>query len=192
MLKSKPCLVLATVMLWTATAGAHHILGLPHYSYKENYPQVPTLEYPAQSGPFQVLLTCYPGKPKPGEAANLAIYIKDKTSGEPYSQSIQVRVLQTFTFGRNKDVLPSTTVPLYSQPHELLVTFPTQGEYIVELTLEVEGKSETIPFLLVAGDPSATGSVLIAIGVFLALFFIVIRAIRIKRRRHTQAEEAAS
>ncbi len=187
----KPCFALVSVIwLWVGTAGAHHILGLPHYSYKENYPQVPTLEYPATSGPYQILLTCYPGKPQPGEAANLAIYIKDETSNEPYAQSIQVRVLQTFTFGRNKDILPLTTVPLYSQPHELLATFPTQGEYIVELTLEVEGQSETIPFLLVAGDPSATGSILIAMGVFLGLFFIVIRAIRIKRTRRTCAEQA--
>ena len=104
MLKRKPWFVLASaVLLWTAAASAHHILGLPHYSYKENYPQVPTLEYPAQSGPFQILLTCYPGKPEPGEAANLAIYIQHKTDYEPYNQAIQVRVLQTFTFGRNSN-----------------------------------------------------------------------------------------
>jgi len=177
------------MFLIVAAACAHHILGLPHYSYKENYPQIPTLEYPAKSGPYQVLLTCYPGKPEPGEAANLAIYIKDEVNNEPYGQSIQVRVLQTFTFGRNLDVLPLTTVPLYSQPHELLVTFPNHGEYIVELTLDVEGKPETIPFLLVAGDPSATGSVLVAIGIFLAIFFIVVRAIRVKRRHHIRTEE---
>ena len=45
------------ILLWPQTAAAHHILGLPHYSYKENYPQVPTLEYPATSGPYDILMT---------------------------------------------------------------------------------------------------------------------------------------
>ena len=50
-----------------SSAAAHHILGLPHYSYKENYPQAPTLEYPAFTGPYDILLTSYPGKPVPQE-----------------------------------------------------------------------------------------------------------------------------
>jgi hypothetical protein len=171
------------VLVLVGTASAHHILGLPHYSYKENYPQVPTLEYPAKSGPYEILLTCYPGKPKPGEAANLAIYIKEETSGLPYTHPVQVRVLQTFTFGRNRDIQPLAAVPFYEQPHEVSVTFPEDGEYIVELTMQVEGKPEVIPFLMVAGEPSATLSVLIAVGAGLAVFLIVIRAVRIKQKR---------
>jgi hypothetical protein len=171
------------VLVLVGTASAHHILGLPHYSYKENYPQVPTLEYPAKSGPYEILLTCYPGKPKPGEAANLAIYIKEETSGLPYTHPVQVRVLQTFTFGRSRDIQPLAAVPFYEQPHEVSVTFPEDGEYIVELTMQVEGKPEVIPFLMVAGEPSATLSVLIAVGAGLALFLIVIRAVRIKQKR---------
>lgn len=173
----------ALVTILVSSAEAHHILGLPHYSYKENYPQVPTLEYPAQSGPYEILMTCYPGKPTPGEAANLAIYIKNQESGQAYDHPIQVRVLQTFTFGRNRDVRPAAMVPFYEQPHEVSVVFPAAGEYIVELTMEVEGQQEVIPFLMVAGEPSATWSVLIAIVVFLVIFFVIIRALRIKRRR---------
>ncbi len=177
--------------LLASSAAAHHILGLPHYSYKENYPQVPTLEYPARSGPYEILMTCYPGKPKPGEAANLAIYIKDETNGLPYNHPILVRVLQTFTFGRNRDVLPASAVPFYEQPHEVSVTFPDDGEYVVELTMEVEGKPEVIPFLMVAGEPSATLSVLVATGGGLALFLVMVRAVRIKRRRRAAQQGQA-
>ncbi len=70
----------------------------------------------------------------------------------------------------------------------MTVTFPEDGEYIVELTLEVEGKPEVIPFLMVAGEPTATLSVLAGTGGFLAVFFIVIRAIRIKVRRRLRLE----
>ncbi len=166
-----------------APAGGHHILGLPHYSYKENYPQAPTLEYPATTGPYDVLLTSYPGKPVPSEAANLAIYIKNQTTGVPYDQAIAVRVLQTFTFGRSREVLPTTEIPPFEVPHKFSVTFPEDGEYIIELTMNVEGKQEVIPFLMIAGEPTATASVVVAVGVGLGIFIVVIRAIRIKRDR---------
>ncbi len=184
--------VILVSALLPASAAAHHILGLPHYSYKENYPQVPILEYPASTGPYDILLTSYPGRPIPGETANLAFYIKNRDSGQPYQEPIRVRILRTFTFGRSLEVLSSLEVIPYEQPHSLSATFPQEGEYIVELSLDVEGKTEVIPFLVVSGDPTATVSVVIAVVLGLAFFIIVIRAIRIKReRRQKEAETRA-
>ncbi len=168
-------------------AQAHHILGLPHYSYKENYPQAPTLEYPASTGPYDVLLTSYPGKPVPGNSANLAFYIKNRNTGVPYDKPITVRILQTFTFGDSREILPPTVVQPFEQPHKLSATFPTDGEYIIELTMDVEGRTEVIPFMMIAGEPSAKGSFLIAVGLALAVFIVVVRAIKIKRTRRAQA-----
>jgi ferredoxin-type protein NapH len=165
---------------------AHHILGLPHYSYKENYPQTPTLEYPAMSGPYDILLTSYPGKPVPGEAASFSFYVKNRETGDPYNLPITIRVLQTFTFGESKVILKPTVSEPFQHPHKLSLTFPEDGEYVVELTMEVEGKPETIPFILTAGEPSATTSVLIAVGIFLLLFIITVRAIKIKRTRRLE------
>jgi ferredoxin-type protein NapH len=179
------CLVL--LALPADTAQGHHILGLPHYSYRENYPQAPTLEYPATTGPYDVLLTSYPGKPVPGEPANLALYIKNRTTGDPYGESVTVRVLQTFTFGRNREVLPATTTPPFDNTYRVSVTFPADGEYVVELTMDVEGQTEVIPFMMVAGQPSAAASVAVGIGGALAVFVVVVRAIKIKRRRKLQA-----
>lgn len=186
----KTSLILLTLM--PLSADAHHILGLPHYSYKENYPQAPTLEYPATTGPYDILLTSYPGKPIPGEPTNLAFYVKNRTTGTPYDRPITVRVLQTFTFGRNRECVAPTVVEPFEQPHKLSVTFPENGEYIVELTIAVEGKPEVIPFMMIAGEPSATLSIVISIGAGLAIFIIVVRAIKIKRRRRAQStsEEA--
>jgi ferredoxin-type protein NapH len=176
-------LTLILFILGNAPAYGHHILGLPHYSYKENYPQAPTLEYPATTGPYDVLLTSYPGRPVPGEPATLAFYIKNRVTGVPYNQPITVRVLQTFTFGRNREVLEPTTVQPFEIPHKLSAHFPTEGEYVVELTMDVEGQTEVIPFLMVAGDPTATASVLIFLGAGLAVFLVTVRAIKIKRDR---------
>lgn len=162
---------------------AHHILGLPHYSYKENYPQAPVLEYPAFSGPYEILLTCYPGKPVPGEAANLVFYAKNQKTGKPYDKSIKVRCIQTFTFGKNLEILEPSIIEPYEQPHKISVTFPVDGEYVVELSMEIEGKEEIIPFRLVVGNPSSTGSILVAIAIGLIVFVVIIRAIKIKQQR---------
>ena len=173
----------AALHLFPPVVSSHHILGLPHYSYKENYPQAPTLEYPATSGPYDILLTSYPGKPVPGETASFSFYVKNRETGDPYDQPITVQVLQTFTFGESKVVVKPTVSEPFEQPHKLSLTFPEDGEYVVELTMEVEGKPEIIPFMLTAGEPSAVTSVLIAVGLFLLVFIIAIRAIKIKRDR---------
>ena len=178
------------ILLWPQDAGAHHILGLPHYSYQENYPQVPTLEYPAVSGPYDILMTSYPGKPTPGEAANVAFYVKNRDTGEPYDRPLTVRVLRTYTFGSNSELVPATKVRPFDKTHKLTVTFPDDGEFVVELSLQVEGQLEVIPFLLVAGEPTSAMSVLIAVGVGLVVFFVVVRAVRIKRARRAAAASA--
>lgn len=172
------------LLVANAAAYAHHILGLPHYSYKENYPQVPTLEYPATTGPYDIVMTSYPGVPTPGEAANVAFYIRNRDTDVPFGSAVTVRVLQTATFGRNKTILEETRLLPLDKTHKMSVTFPEDGEFVVELTMDVEGKTEVIPFLMVAGHPTATASILASIGGGLALFIIVVRAIKIKAKRH--------
>lgn len=171
---------------------AHHILGLPHYSYKENYPQAPTLEYPATTGPYDVLMTSFPGQPVPGERTTIAFYIKDRETGLPYDRPVTLRVLQTATFGANTVVMEPTMHEPSTNQHKFFLTFPTDAEYIVELTMDVEGQTEAIPFLLVAGEPSAASSVSIAGGIGLGAFLLVVRAIRIKRKRSAARQAAAT
>jgi ferredoxin-type protein NapH len=181
--------LLATLLLPTI-AEAHHILGLPHYSYKENYPQAPTLEYPATTGPFDVLMTSFPGHPVPGERTTIAFYIKDRNTGLPYELPVSMRVLKTATFGDNTVIFEPTMHEPTTNQHKYFVTFPDDGEFIAELTMDVEGKPEVIPFLMIAGEPTATKSVVIAIGAGLGAFLVAIRAIKVKRdRRRLQNDE---
>jgi ferredoxin-type protein NapH len=178
----------AAVLIHPTQAVAHHILGLPHYSYKENYPQRPTLEYPATTGPYDVLLTSYPGIPVPGEPANLALYIKDREGKVAYGEPISLRVLRTATFGDNELIVPPTIRTPFEHQYKLHVTFPTDGEYIVELSMPVEGRTEVIPFLMIAGQPSAAASMALAGSVGFVILIVMIRAIQKKRqRRHALA-----
>ena len=179
-------------LLLPPSAVAHHILGLPHYSYKDNYPQVPTLEYPATTGPYDVLMTSYPGKPTPGEAATVAFYIKDHNSGKPYGHPVTVQVLKTSTFGSSSVVYPPATHEPFDNQHKYTISFPKDGEYVVELTLEVEGRQEVIPFLVVAGEPTATKSVMLTLVLGLGVFLVAVRAIKVKRNRRNARRGSGS
>lgn len=184
---------LTVILLAPAKIHAHHILGLPHYSYKENYPQAPVLEYPATTGPYSVLLQSYPGKPSPGEQVNLVFDIKNTETGKHYERPIEIRVVQTFTFGDNREILSTTKNPIGDVLYKVYPTFPEDGEYVVELTMDVEGQEETIGFLMVIGDPSPTASIMITLCCGLAVFLISVRAIKKKRdRRRSTASETPS
>lgn len=178
-------------LLHAAPAFAHHILGLPHYSYKENYPQRPTLEYPATTGPYDVLLTSYPGVPNPGEPANLAFYVKNRETSAAYAKPITVRVLQTSTFGDNTVVLEPTTRSSIDNEYKYHVTFPVDGEYVVELSMPVEGRVEVIPFLMIVGEPSATASIIVLSAFGLVLTLVIVRAVQRKRLRRNNTDSQA-
>jgi len=185
-------LAVAVLLIPVSAAHGHHILGLPHYSYKENYPQRPTLEYPATTGPYEVLLTSYPGVPTPGEPANLAFYIKNKETDGVYDGTISVRVLETSTFSDNKEIVPPTNRTPFDNEYKYYVTFPVDGEYVVEMSMPVEGRTEVIPFLVVAGEPTATASIVLAGSFGLVVLFVTVRAVQKKRRRLAPAKRAVS
>jgi len=187
-----PFITLITTLVFVNSASGHHILGLPHYSYKENYPQRPTLEYPAKTGPFDVLLTSYPGIPVPGEPANLAFYIKNRETKKVYARPVTIRILQTSTFGDNTVVMPPTERPPFDNEHKFQFSFPVDGEYIIELSMAVEGRTEVIPFLMIAGESNASASYILVVSFMLVIGFIVIRAIQKKRARRLVAQTASA
>jgi ferredoxin-type protein NapH len=184
--RSSLFLLASFVLSHSSLAHAHHILGLPHYSYKENYPQAPTLEYPAMTGPYDVLMTTFPGHPVPGERTTIAFYVKDRNTGLPYDQPVSLRILQVAMFGANRVVQEPVLHEPTTNQHKYFVIFPQDGQFIAELTMDVEGKPEVIPFLIVAGKSSSAKSIVIAVAISLAVFLLVVRAIRIKRSRHVK------
>jgi hypothetical protein len=75
---------------------AHHIAGLPHYGYTENYPQVPLTEQTEEVGDFSVSLTTVFFQGINQELSNVPydtqfyVYIFDRTiEGEPHSEGFQ-------------------------------------------------------------------------------------------------------
>jgi ferredoxin len=176
-------LALLATLVTPGPGWAHHILGLPHYAYKESYPQRPVLEHAAATGSYDLLLTSYPGVPVPGEMATIALYIRNRDTGRPYASPVGVRVLGPALFGERAVLTGPRVLEPHEVPLKLMVTFSGEGEHVIEITMDVDGQPEVIPFPLIVGRSGGGLGFLLASGGGLALLAIVVRAVRIKRER---------
>ncbi len=83
-------LMFLCLMLLVTAAHAHHIRGIPHYSYQDNYPQAPLIEEFRDSGDWTLQFTFWqiPGQ----KALDLALYVKSRATGKPYDGDITFQV----------------------------------------------------------------------------------------------------
>ncbi|MBI5375730.1 MAG: hypothetical protein HZA77_09855 [Candidatus Schekmanbacteria bacterium] len=64
---------------------AHHLAGLPHYGYQENYPKYSKVEEKRTSGDYEITFSYY--KIYNTNTVELVVYIKNIKTGKPYSGS---------------------------------------------------------------------------------------------------------
>lgn len=169
-------------------ACAHHILGIPHYSYDEQYPQAPVLTYLVDAGPLEVRMTGYPGKPKPGERCTLNVYIQRKDDGSLFEGKVTGSVLRR-TIGTDRVVYGPVVADLEDAVYKFYPHFEVEANYLFRIEFEIENAPWIIDLPMVAGEPGSPWAVLGGALGAVALFLIVIRAIRIKVRRR-QPESA--
>ena len=80
------------------TAQAHHIRGLPHYGYTENYPQNPTREKVVKHKHYYIYVTTYSfeglqrEKSDTPDDVQFYIYIKNMKTGQPYTGRMEVEI----------------------------------------------------------------------------------------------------
>ncbi len=167
--------IVCSLLLLSATAFSHHQLGLPHYLYSEEYPQIPTLVIDAdvEEG-YSVTFSVYPGKPKPGEIVRLKVYIKDKETGAAYDKAIKMSV-STVKFLRGaQEVLKPKTILSEFNEYKMSYQFEEAEKYLVNVTFEAkEGVSEVIPFPIVIGETQFNMIPVILGGVFVVIFIVV-------------------
>jgi len=143
--------VCASVVLWGAVSEAHHFKGLPHFSYFENYPQVPQEEFLGQAGEFEFSLVLYDFQGIQREDVeqpdNARFYLiaynlrENKVYNGPATLEILDRGTQVVS-----EYLPSSQEESIYTLHRVL---PPQGKYALEITLhEAENLKAVIPFKL--------------------------------------------
>ncbi|MEK7865869.1 MAG: 4Fe-4S binding protein [Planctomycetota bacterium] len=178
------------VLAMGGVAQAHHILGLPHYAYDEKYPQIPVLKLIEKVGTWEIQLTGFPGRPEPGVRSNISVYIVDVATRAPYAKPVTIEVYDQPAFGSRTRIYGPVSAELFQGVFRFQPVYPADGNYEVVLSFEDGPVTSTLRFPMVVGEP---GSPWTTVGLFVGgavLFFVVVRAIRIKRARRLAEVEA--
>lgn len=168
------------LFIFEGTSFPHHIRGLPHYSYKENYPQVPTVEETKINGSYEIIFSYF----NIFDTGNidLAVYMKNRATGKPYAGKM------TFTvFAENErpeDTDPYTAEPDMTNTYRVGWTHEKDGIYYLRISFnDDEGIERTEEFLLQIGKAPANWKLIgIAAGGFLLLFGLVVYKKRISSK----------
>lgn len=192
MRRSRRFLVAWAFALLPATALAHHILGIPHYAYDEEYPQAPVITYAVEAGPYLITVTGYPGKPAPGELAQVHAYVvRADDPSDVRSEPVDVRIERDGLFGPSVVWGPEVT-RFEENLHKCSPVFPSEGNYRIRFEMDLEGQPYQIDFPIVVGDPTHPGVTLgIWLGAVLALV-VTVRAAKIKLERRARARGVAA
>jgi hypothetical protein len=179
--------VLGMVLLAESPA-AHHIMGIPHYAYSENYPQAPVITYKMAAGPLILEMTGYPGKPVPEEITQMHAYIYNKLDkNDVFSGPIKAFVMRE-SFGEREVIFGPVQTRFEENLHKFSPVYREAGKYVVRMEMEIEGEPYEIDLPIVVGDPSSPLAGLLGWLAALGLLVIVIRAIKIKRTRHLASQ----
>jgi NapH/MauN family ferredoxin-type protein len=182
--KAAALLILVAVLPSQATA--HHILGIPHYAYDEQYPQTPVLTYRVDAGPYEIRMTGYPGHPQPGERCSLHLYINRRDNGALFDKTVRATVFQDVLIGDDPIIYGPQEAVIEERVFKFHPTFGEVANYTVRIELDVEGVPWIIDLPMVAGEPGSPYTVMGSVAGGLVAFLVVIRAIRIKMRRRSR------
>jgi ferredoxin-type protein NapH len=116
---------------------AHHIKGLPHYGYIENYPQVPTRELRVSAPPYEVTLIAYTldgidrGKSGLPDDAMLYVSVTDTRTGKAHRGRVEVTLRPA---DGGPPVLRGFDQPLEESVYRMRATLPA-STYEVEIRI---------------------------------------------------------
>ncbi len=165
---------------------AHHILGIPHYAYDEEYPQTPILTYRVEAGAYEVSMTGYPGVPKPGERCDLHVDLKHMRAGTPFPGKVTMTVFEDRLFGEDPVVYGPIETDADLSLFRFHPIFEAEANYLIRVEYHAEGAPWILDLPMAVGTPGSPWVVLASVLGGMALFAVVIRALRIKRARRRQ------
>ena len=144
-------LIYGTFSLMLLDVYAHHFKGLPHFSYFENYPQVPQEEYLGQEGEFEFSLVIYDfqGIKKEDvqqpDDVRLFLVIFNLRENKVYNGPLTLDILDRGRSIYSEEFSSSVEESIYTFQRAL----PPSGKYSLGITLHDGSKLRaTIPFTL--------------------------------------------
>lgn len=185
-------LLVIALVLAPSIATAHHILGVPHYAYDEDYPQTPVLTYRVDAGRYELRMTGYPGMIEPGDRATFHVYVTHREGGAPFGGIVTMTVFEDRLLGADPVVYGPMDAEIDERVFKFHPRFEVEATYLLRIHFEDAGTPWTIDLPMQVGNPGSPWGVVVGVAVALGLFLIIIRAVRIKRRRATASAATAA
>ncbi len=170
---------LISILLMATASNAHHIRGLPHYAYSENYPQVPVVEERRIADEWEYIFSYI--RIFQTNNYDLAVYIKNTKTGKPFKGIVNYKV---FGKGENPDIQhahPTKADP--TNTFRVGWSYENDGIYTVRIAFDAGGKSYTEEFKMQVGEVGFNylWVILPGIVVFTLLLLVVIKRLKEKR-----------
>ncbi|MCP4216725.1 MAG: hypothetical protein GY765_18890 [bacterium] len=157
---------------------AHHQLGLPHYMYSKDYPQIPTMVVEADAEGYTVTFSTFPGNPRPGETVRIKVYIKHTKTKKVYTAPIRLSISTLTFFGGENEMLAPRTVNCDYNEYKVSYVFQEAEKYLVNVVFEPRSDyREKIPFPIVIGRTNFN-IIPIVFGAVLLLVFVVVGVVK--------------
>lgn len=120
------------------SAWAHHIRGLPHYGYTENYPQAPVNEFEIRQNGYTAFVTTYyfqglnvQASDTPN-AVQFFVYLEEETAKRPYTGPLTLEIWD----GQNRVFSKKWDSPIEESSYRFRTQVP-KGDYkLVLVTLD--------------------------------------------------------
>jgi len=188
------CAMLLLLLLCAGpTPAPHHFKGLPHFSYFENYPQVPQDEYLGRVGHFDTSLMIYDFQglqkidAEQPDDVRMYLVLFDLLKNQTYTGPLALRVMDGDKPVTEKLFKKSEEESLYHMKRKL----PLEGDFSLEIQLGGDvGLVDRVPFLL-SSQRTAWGAIIAtALGLLVAVAAWGSRRVRVLQDRRAQAKTA--
>lgn len=163
--------ILWCLLLCSATASAHHVLGRPSYSLNEDSNTPPSMQVETQIGDYFVTYMVFPAFPRPNQPGRVNLYASRIDNGKPFQGTVSFKVRHDSFFNDDEKLLGVQAVDdnVFRQGFE----FHEAGNYIIRAEFEVAGEPYQIDLPLRIGDPSPLGPIGVSVGVILIVLLTV-------------------
>ncbi len=181
---------LCCLLLFSASAQAHHVLGRPAYSLNEDSNTPPSMQVETQIGDYFVTYMVFPAFPRPNHPGRINLYIRRLDNNQPFQGKVTFKVADDSWFSKNEEVLG--VQPPIDNVFRQNFEFLKRGSYIISANFEADGAPYIVDFPLKIGKPSVMGPIGIALAVIVGALVLVnlIQRKRLVRDRVRQAHAA--
>ncbi len=180
-------IVMGSPLSWVSLAEAHHIRGLPHYGYAENYPQNPTYEVQGVVDTFRVHLSAF--EIYDTREVDIAVYVFNEEANKAYSEGLTISVSDGST------TTSGPGVPDVSNTYHVRWVYEEGGIYQVEVTFYAGGEPRglTLPLKVgTAGNWWSAGLTVGGVAAGLVIFLLIVARIKGQRAKENASDQEAA